>query len=108
MPRWKKGLHRLLTAVCNADYILLNDDGPVPNKALRNLCLFFIIDRDWKGTVASRQLGDLEPNILFFFTMMGLDMPGDGQERSYPTIVNNRAFVPNSLFAMQLNYQKLA
>ena len=33
---------------------------------------FFIIDRDWKGTVHPGKLGDLAPTIL---TMMGLDIP---------------------------------
>jgi len=55
----------------NADYEI-NEDG-TPNTAhTLNLVPFFIIDKDWKGTVSSGKLGDLAPTIL---TRMGLPVP---------------------------------
>ena len=55
----------------NADY-MINEDG-TPNTAhTLNLVPFFIIDKDWKGTVKSGKLGDLAPTIL---TVMGLPIP---------------------------------
>jgi 2,3-bisphosphoglycerate-independent phosphoglycerate mutase len=55
----------------NADY-MINEDG-TPNTAhTLNLVPFFIIDKDWKGTIKDGKLGDLAPTIL---TMMGLPVP---------------------------------
>jgi 2,3-bisphosphoglycerate-independent phosphoglycerate mutase len=55
----------------NADY-MINPDG-TPNTAhTLNPVPFFIIDRDWKGSVKAGKLGDLAPTIL---TMMGLGIP---------------------------------
>ncbi|HVS98612.1 MAG TPA: 2,3-bisphosphoglycerate-independent phosphoglycerate mutase [Puia sp.] len=55
----------------NADY-MINPDG-TPNTAhTMNPVPFFIIDRDWKGSIRSGKLGDLAPTIL---TMMGLEIP---------------------------------
>ena len=55
----------------NADY-MINEDG-TPNTAhTLNPVPFFIIDKDWKGTVKSGKLGDLAPTIL---TVMGLPIP---------------------------------
>ena len=55
----------------NADY-MINEDG-TPNTAhTLNLVPFFIIDKDWKGTIKPGKLGDLAPTIL---TMMNLPIP---------------------------------
>ena len=55
----------------NADY-MINEDG-TPNTAhTLNPVPFFIIDKEWKGTVKSGKLGDLAPTIL---TVMGLPVP---------------------------------
>jgi len=55
----------------NADY-MINEDG-TPNTAhTLNLVPFFIIDKDWKGTLKPGKLGDLAPTIL---TMMQLPIP---------------------------------
>ena len=55
----------------NADY-MINEDG-TPNTAhTLNPVPFFIIDKDWKGTVKSGKLGDLAPTIL---TVMQLPIP---------------------------------
>jgi 2,3-bisphosphoglycerate-independent phosphoglycerate mutase len=55
----------------NADF-MVNADG-TPNTAhTLNLVPFFIIDKEWKGKVASGKLGDLAPTIL---TMMQLPIP---------------------------------
>ncbi len=55
----------------NADY-MINADG-TPNTAhTLNPVPFFVIDREWKGTLKSGKLGDLAPTIL---TMMGLGIP---------------------------------
>jgi len=55
----------------NAD-LMINADG-TPNTAhTLNLVPFFIIDKDWKGTVKAGKLGDLAPTIL---TMMELPVP---------------------------------
>ncbi len=55
----------------NADY-MINEDG-TPNTAhTLNLVPFFILDKDWKGTVKSGKLGDLAPTIL---SVMGLSIP---------------------------------
>ena len=55
----------------NADYEI-NEDG-TPNTAhTLNLVPFFVIDKDWKGTVKPGKLGDVAPTIL---KMMGLEIP---------------------------------
>jgi 2,3-bisphosphoglycerate-independent phosphoglycerate mutase len=55
----------------NADY-MINEDG-TPNTAhTLNLVPFFIIDKEWKGTIKPGKLGDLAPTIL---TMMQLPIP---------------------------------
>ena len=55
----------------NADY-MINEDG-TPNTAhTMNPVPFFIIDKDWRGTVKTGKLGDLAPTIL---TVMGLPIP---------------------------------
>lgn len=55
----------------NADY-MINEDG-TPNTAhTLNPVPFFIIDKEWKGTVKPGKLGDLAPTIL---TVMGLPVP---------------------------------
>ena len=57
----------------NADYEI-NEDG-TPNTAHSlNLVPFFVIDKEWKGTVKSGKLGDIAPTIL---TMMKLPIPSE-------------------------------
>ena len=47
----------------NSDY-MINEDG-TPNTAhTLNLVPFFIIDKEWKGTVRPGKLGDIAPTIL--------------------------------------------
>lgn len=55
----------------NADY-LINADGSPNTAHTLNLVPFFIIDKEWKGTIKPGKLGDLAPTIL---TMMGLTIP---------------------------------
>ncbi len=55
----------------NADY-MINADG-TPNTAhTLNLVPFFVIDKEWKGSLKPGKLGDLAPTIL---TIMGLPIP---------------------------------
>ena len=55
----------------NADY-MVNEDG-TPNTAhTLNLVPFFIIDKEWQGTIQPGKLGDLAPTIL---TLMQLPVP---------------------------------
>jgi 2,3-bisphosphoglycerate-independent phosphoglycerate mutase len=55
----------------NADY-MINEDG-TPNTAhTLNLVPFFIIDKEWKGSLKPGKLGDLAPTIL---TIMNLPVP---------------------------------
>jgi len=55
----------------NADY-MVNEDG-TPNTAhTLNLVPFFIIDKEWRGSIQPGKLGDLAPTIL---TMMQLPIP---------------------------------
>lgn len=55
----------------NADY-MINEDG-TPNTAhTLNLVPFFIIDKEWRGTIKPGKLGDLAPTIL---KMMDLPIP---------------------------------
>lgn len=55
----------------NADF-MMNDDGSPNTAHSLNLVPFFIIDKDWKGSIQAGKLGDLAPTIL---TMMELPIP---------------------------------
>ncbi len=55
----------------NADY-MINADGSPNTAHTLNLVPFFIIDKDWRGTVRPGKLGDLAPTIL---TVMQLPVP---------------------------------
>ncbi|HEY4147915.1 MAG TPA: 2,3-bisphosphoglycerate-independent phosphoglycerate mutase [Chitinophagaceae bacterium] len=55
----------------NADF-MINEDGSPNTAHSLNLVPFFIIDKDWKGTLKPGKLGDLAPTIL---TMMQLPIP---------------------------------
>jgi 2,3-bisphosphoglycerate-independent phosphoglycerate mutase len=55
----------------NSDY-LINDDGSPNTAHTLNPVPFFIIDKEWKGTIKPGKLGDIAPTIL---TMMGLPIP---------------------------------
>ncbi len=55
----------------NADY-MVNEDGSPNTAHSLNPVPFFIIDKDWNGSLKSGKLGDLAPTIL---TMMGLKIP---------------------------------
>lgn len=55
----------------NSDY-MINEDG-TPNTAhTLNLVPFFIIDKEWKGTIKRGKLGDIAPTIL---TIMDVPIP---------------------------------
>jgi 2,3-bisphosphoglycerate-independent phosphoglycerate mutase len=57
----------------NADY-MINEDG-TPNTAhTLNPVPFFIIDKEWNGTIKPGKLGDIAPTIL---TMMKLPIPAE-------------------------------
>jgi 2,3-bisphosphoglycerate-independent phosphoglycerate mutase len=55
----------------NADY-MINDDGTPNTQHSLNLVPFFVIDKEWHGTVKPGKLGDLAPSILH---VMGLAIP---------------------------------
>lgn len=55
----------------NADN-MINDDGTPNTQHSLNLVPFFIIDKEFKGTIQPGKLGDLAPTIL---TMMQLPVP---------------------------------
>jgi len=55
----------------NADY-MMNEDGSPNTAHSLNLVPFFIIDKNWKGTIQPGKLGDLAPTIL---QMMDLPIP---------------------------------
>ena len=55
----------------NADYMINEDGSPNPAHPL-NLVPFFIIDKQWKGSIKAGKLGDLAPTIL---KVMGLEIP---------------------------------
>ncbi len=55
----------------NADY-MINEDGSPNTAHTMNPVPFFIIDKDWKGTLKEGKLGDLAPTML---TMMGIPFP---------------------------------
>lgn len=68
----EKGYTVFLTADHgNADY-MINEDG-TPNTAhTLNPVPFFILDKEWRGSIAPGKLGDIAPTIL---TVMGLPIP---------------------------------
>lgn len=55
----------------NADF-MINEDGSPNTAHTLNPVPFFIIDKEWKGTIKPGKLGDLAPTIL---TVMGLSIP---------------------------------
>ena len=55
----------------NADY-MVNEDGTPNTQHSLNLVPFFVIDKEWHGTVKPGKLGDLAPSILH---VMGLAIP---------------------------------
>ena len=55
----------------NADY-MVNEDGTPNTQHSLNLVPFFVIDKEWHGTVKPGKLGDLAPSILH---VMGLTIP---------------------------------
>jgi 2,3-bisphosphoglycerate-independent phosphoglycerate mutase len=55
----------------NSDF-MINEDGSPNTAHTLNPVPFFIIDKEWKGTVKPGKLGDLAPTIL---TMMQLPIP---------------------------------
>jgi 2,3-bisphosphoglycerate-independent phosphoglycerate mutase len=55
----------------NADY-MINEDGSPNTAHTLNQVPFFIIDKEWRGTLAPGKLGDIAPTIL---TVMGLPIP---------------------------------
>jgi 2,3-bisphosphoglycerate-independent phosphoglycerate mutase len=57
----------------NADY-MVNSDGSPNTAHTLNLVPFFIIDKQWKGTIEPGKLGDIAPTIL---TIMKLGIPNE-------------------------------
>ena len=55
----------------NADY-MINEDGSPNTAHTLNLVPFFIIDKNWKGSIQKGKLGDIAPTIL---TLMGIPIP---------------------------------
>ena len=55
----------------NADF-MINEDGSPNTAHTTNPVPFFIIDKDWKGSIKAGKLGDIAPTIL---TMMGIGIP---------------------------------
>lgn len=55
----------------NADF-MINEDGSPNTAHTLNPVPFFIIDKDWKGSIKPGKLGDLAPTIL---KVMGLEIP---------------------------------
>jgi len=55
----------------NADY-MINEDGSPNTAHTTNLVPFFIIDKEWKGTIQPGKLGDIAPTILH---MMSVPIP---------------------------------
>jgi 2,3-bisphosphoglycerate-independent phosphoglycerate mutase len=51
---------------------MINEDGSPNTAHTLNLVPFFIIDKEWKGSIQPGKLGDLAPTILH---VMGLDIP---------------------------------
>jgi 2,3-bisphosphoglycerate-independent phosphoglycerate mutase len=68
----EKGYSFLITADHgNADY-MINEDGSPNTAHTLNLVPLFLVDKTWKGSIASGKLADLAPTIL---TMMNLPIP---------------------------------
>ncbi|TCJ14275.1 2,3-bisphosphoglycerate-independent phosphoglycerate mutase [Flaviaesturariibacter flavus] len=57
----------------NAD-MMINADGSPNTAHTTNPVPFFIIDKEWRGSIRPGKLGDLAPTILY---MMGLPIPGE-------------------------------
>ncbi len=57
----------------NSDY-MINEDGSPNTAHTLNPVPFFIIDKEWKGTIKPGKLGDIAPTIL---TMMELPVPAE-------------------------------
>lgn len=57
----------------NSDY-MINEDGSPNTAHTLNLVPFFIIDKEWKGSIKPGKLGDIAPTIL---TMMELPIPAE-------------------------------
>ena len=57
----------------NSDY-MINEDGSPNTAHTLNPVPFFIIDREWRGSLRPGKLGDIAPTIL---SMMGLPVPGE-------------------------------
>ncbi|MEN9697167.1 MAG: hypothetical protein RLZ56_588 [Bacteroidota bacterium] len=55
----------------NADY-MINEDGSPNTAHTTNLVPFFIIDKEWKGSIQPGKLGDIAPTILH---MMEIAIP---------------------------------
>jgi 2,3-bisphosphoglycerate-independent phosphoglycerate mutase len=55
----------------NADF-MINEDGSPNTAHTTNLVPFFIIDKEWKGSIKAGKLGDIAPTIL---KMMDLPIP---------------------------------
>jgi 2,3-bisphosphoglycerate-independent phosphoglycerate mutase len=55
----------------NSDY-MINEDGSPNTAHTLNPVPFFIIDKEWRGTIKPGKLGDIAPIIL---TLMGLPIP---------------------------------
>jgi 2,3-bisphosphoglycerate-independent phosphoglycerate mutase len=55
----------------NADY-MINEDGSPNTAHTTNLVPFFIIDKEWRGTIKPGKLGDIAPTIL---NMMEVSIP---------------------------------
>ena len=53
---------------------MINEDGSPNTAHTLNLVPFFIIDKDWKGSIKPGKLGDLAPTIL---KVMGLEIPAE-------------------------------
>jgi 2,3-bisphosphoglycerate-independent phosphoglycerate mutase len=49
----------------NADY-MINEDGSPNTAHTMNPVPFFVIDKDWKGSLKSGKLGDMAPTILHY------------------------------------------
>ena len=68
----EKGYTFLITADHgNADY-MINEDGSPNTAHTLNLVPLFLVDKSWKGSIASGKLADLAPTIL---TIMNLPIP---------------------------------
>ena len=57
----------------NADY-MINEDGSPNTAHTMNPVPFFIIDKDWKGTLKPGKLGDIAPTML---KLMNIEIPAE-------------------------------